>query len=140
MIAGDNLRRARSVHTRRASQQPQILCQQHRVGAALQLSRLHCRYVFKEPSPRSRSRLSQTKHSPKSLFGLRQPEPASEVMDLMVYSHWVSPRPGQRPSLRQRRMGCIVLCRTFHTAPEQGQGPSPILVPVPFFVLVPQTV
>ena len=22
------------------------------------------------------------------------------------------------------QMGCIVLCRTFHTSPEQGQGPE----------------
>ena len=34
-------------------------------------------------------------------------------------------------------MGCMVLCRTFHTAPEQGQGLTPIVpivlvsVPVP---------
>ena len=24
-------------------------------------------------------------------------------------------------------MGCMVLCRTFHIAPEQGQGPTPIV-------------
>ena len=24
-------------------------------------------------------------------------------------------------------MGCMVLCRTFHTTPEQGQGPTPIV-------------
>ena len=34
----------------------------------------------------------------------------------MVYSHWLSPAPGPG------RMGCMVL-RTFHIAPEQGQGP-----------------
>ena len=41
------------------------------------------------------------------------------------------------------RMGCMVLCRTFHTAPEQGQGqhllPPIVLVPVPVPVLVPDT-
>ena len=31
----------------------------------------------------------------------------------MVYSHWLSPGPGM--------MGYLVLCRTFHTAPEQGE-------------------
>ena len=34
----------------------------------------------------------------------------------MVYSHWLCPGPVQ--------IGCIVLCRTFHTAPEQRQGPE----------------
>ena len=24
-------------------------------------------------------------------------------------------------------MGCMVLCRAFHTAPKQGQGPTPIV-------------
>ena len=24
-------------------------------------------------------------------------------------------------------MGCIVLCRTYHTAPDLGQGPPPIV-------------
>ena len=24
-------------------------------------------------------------------------------------------------------MGCMVLCRTFYTAPEQGPGPTPIV-------------
>ena len=28
--------------------------------------------------------------------------------------------------LRYGRMRCTVLCTTFHTAPEQGQGPTPI--------------
>ena len=32
----------------------------------------------------------------------------------MEYSHYLSPRPGHG------RMGCMVLCSTFHTAPEQG--------------------
>ena len=40
---------------------------------------------------------------------------------------------------RHGQMGCMVLCRTFHTAPEQGQGLTPIvpygsgsvMVPVP---------
>ena len=40
------------------------------------------------------------------------------VPSLTVYSHWLSPGPG--PGLGS--MGCMVLCRTFHTAPEQGQG------------------
>ena len=40
----------------------------------------------------------------------------------MVYSHWLSPGPGPGPRLEQGRLGCMVLCRTFHTAPEQGQG------------------
>ena len=34
----------------------------------------------------------------------------------MVYSHWLCPRPRHGP------MGCMVLCRTLHIAPEQGQG------------------
>ena len=34
----------------------------------------------------------------------------------MAYSHWLCPGPVQ--------IGCIVLCRTFHTAPEQRQGPE----------------
>ena len=38
----------------------------------------------------------------------------------MVYSHWLSPGPGQ--GMGHGRMGCMVLCRTFHTASEQGQG------------------
>ena len=37
---------------------------------------------------------------------------------LMAYSHWMSLRSGHG------RMGCMVLCRTFYTAPEQGQGPE----------------
>ena len=40
----------------------------------------------------------------------------------MVYSHWLSPEPGQGPGPEPGRMGCMVLGRTFHTAPEQGQG------------------
>ena len=31
---------------------------------------------------------------------------------IMVYSHWLSPRPG----LGHGRMCCVVLCKTFHTA------------------------
>ena len=34
----------------------------------------------------------------------------------MVYSHWPSPGP------RHGRIGCMVLYRAFHIAPEQGQG------------------
>ena len=33
---------------------------------------------------------------------------------LMVNLHWLSPRPGPE------QMGYMILCRTFHTAPEQG--------------------
>ena len=43
----------------------------------------------------------------------------------MVYSHWLGPGLGQG----QGRMGCMVLIRTFHTAPEQGQGRTPIFSP-----------
>ena len=46
-------------------------------------------------------------------------------MGLMVCSHWLGPEPrlgqGQGPG----RMGCMVLIRTFHTAPEQGQRRTP---------------
>ena len=46
----------------------------------------------------------------------------------------------QAPGPRHGQMGCRVLCRTFHTAPKQGQGLIPI-VPhsVPFPVPVPDT-
>ena len=44
---------------------------------------------------------------------------------------------------RHERMGCMVLCRTFHTARGQGQEPTPIvpivLVPVPLPITVPDT-
>ena len=39
----------------------------------------------------------------------------------MVYSHWLSPGLGQGLELGHGWMGCMSLCRTFHTAPEQGQ-------------------
>ena len=42
----------------------------------------------------------------------------------MVYSHWLCPGPGQGPGPELGRMGCMVLGRTFHTAPEQEQGPN----------------
>ena len=44
-------------------------------------------------------------------------------MGLMVYSHWLGLEPelGQGPG----RMSCMVLIRTFHTAPKQGQGRTP---------------
>ena len=42
----------------------------------------------------------------------------SQCQILMVYSHWLGPEPGQRLG----RKGCMVIIRTFHTAPEQGQG------------------
>ena len=37
----------------------------------------------------------------------------------MVYSHWLGsePGPGQGLGLGPGRMGCMVLIRTFHTAP-----------------------
>ena len=43
---------------------------------------------------------------------------------IMVYLHWLSPERGQGPGLGHGRMGCIGLCRNFHTAPEKGQGPE----------------
>ena len=36
----------------------------------------------------------------------------------MVYSHWLGPEPGPGPGQEPERMGCMVLIRTFHTAPE----------------------
>ena len=42
----------------------------------------------------------------------------------MVYSHWLSPGLGQGLGPEPGRMGCMVLSRTFHTAPEQEQGPE----------------
>ena len=38
------------------------------------------------------------------------------TIGLMVHLHWLS------PGLGDGLMDCMVLCRTFHTAPEQGQG------------------
>ena len=58
----------------------------------------------------------------------------------MVYSHWLGPEPGlgQGPGLvlsgtfhivqGPGRMGCMVLIRTFHTAPEQGQGRTLVFI------------
>ena len=43
----------------------------------------------------------------------------------MVYSHWLGPEPGPGEGQGLGRMGCMVLIRTFHTAPEQGQGRTP---------------
>ena len=62
--------------------------------------------------------------------------PACHSAQLMVYSHWLGPEPGQGLGLGPGlvlcrtfhiaqgpgRIGCMVLIRTFHTAPEQGQG------------------
>ena len=45
----------------------------------------------------------------------------------MVYSDWLSPGLGQEPGPRHGQMGCMVICRTFHTAPEQEQGVTPIV-------------
>ena len=42
----------------------------------------------------------------------------------MVYSHWLSSGPGQGLEPEPERMGCMVFRRTFHTAPEQEQGPE----------------
>ena len=44
---------------------------------------------------------------------------------LMVYSHWLGPESGPGQGQGLGRMGCMVLIRTFHTAPEQGQGRTP---------------
>ena len=58
----------------------------------------------------------------------------------MVYSHWLGPEPepgqGLRPVLCRTfhiaqgpgRMGCMVLIRTFHTAPEQVQGRTLVFI------------
>ena len=43
-------------------------------------------------------------------------------MEEWGYSHWLSPGPGPGPE--PGRMGCIVITRTFHTAPEREQGPE----------------
>ena len=43
----------------------------------------------------------------------------------MVYLDWLGPEPGLGQGQGPRRMGCMVLIRTFHTAPEQGQGRTP---------------
>ena len=59
---------------------------------------------------------------------------------MMVYSHWLGPEPGPGQGLGQvscgtfhiaqgpGRMGCMVLIRTFHTAPEQGQGRTVVFI------------
>ena len=61
----------------------------------------------------------------------------------MVYSDWRSPGHGMGPE----RMDGMILCRTFHTAPEQGQGPEhgqgrmgyvPIFQVLKLFQVVPQ--
>ena len=39
-----------------------------------------------------------------------------------MYSHWLDPESEPRQGLGLGRMGCMVLIRTFHAAPEQGQG------------------
>ena len=54
-----------------------------------------------------------------------------------------APGSGQGLGTRHGWIGCMVLCRTSHTAPERGRGLIPIvpivLVLVPFPVLVPDT-
>ena len=45
----------------------------------------------------------------------------SEQLTLMVHSHWISPGSGQRLGPGPAKMDCMVLCRTFHTVPEQGR-------------------
>ena len=42
-----------------------------------------------------------------------------------MYSHWLGPEPGPGQWLGPGRIGCMVLRRTFHTSPEQGQGRTP---------------
>ena len=44
----------------------------------------------------------------------------------MVYSHWMSLGPGKGPGPEPGRMGCMVLRRTFHTAPEHEQKPETV--------------
>ena len=39
--------------------------------------------------------------------------------------------------LRHGRMGCVVVCRIFNTAPEQAHGLTPIVVIVQVPILVP---
>ena len=39
----------------------------------------------------------------------------------MVYSHWLTPGPGPRPRPGLGRMGCMILCRTFHITLGLGQ-------------------
>ena len=51
-------------------------------------------------------------------------EEIRQRMTFMVYSHWLSPGPGQGPGPESGRMGYMVLRRTFHTAPEEEQGPE----------------
>ena len=48
------------------------------------------------------------------------------IPSLMVYSHWLSPGPGPGPGLGPGpgRMGCMILCRTFHITPGPAQGRS----------------
>ena len=41
-----------------------------------------------------------------------------------MYSHWLSPGLTRGLGTGPGRMGCMVLRRTFHIAPEQGQGPE----------------
>ena len=46
----------------------------------------------------------------------------------MVYSYYLSTGAEQGPGLRHRHIGFMgFFCRTFHTVPEQGQGPIPIV-------------
>ena len=64
-------------------------------------------------------------------------------MGLLVLSHWLSLDKRQGSQQRHGRMGCMVLCRTFPTAPVQGYEPTPsvpiFLVPVPVPTSVPDT-
>ena len=41
-----------------------------------------------------------------------------------MYSHWLSTGPGQGLGSVSGRMGCMILRRIFHIAPEQGQEPE----------------
>ena len=41
-----------------------------------------------------------------------------------MYLHWLSTGPGQGLGSVSGRMGCMILRRIFHIAPEEGQGPE----------------
>ena len=59
------------------------------------------------------------------------------VHRLMVHSHWLSPGLGQGLGKGTRGMGCMVLCRTFHTAPYQGQEPEQGQVKMGYVAILP---
>ena len=43
----------------------------------------------------------------------------------MVYSHWLTPGPEQGTGTRTGKMGCMRLCRMFHTTQESGPESGP---------------